>query len=90
MTSYYMRSPSEIYVECGWGGKEVEDTTPPVEMTSLGSFWGHNGLFEDIGAPPSAVPHVGTRRAPVQVMEGNYQRMAGICPWWDATRGKGR
>ena len=25
MTSYYMRTPSEIYVECGWGGKEVDD-----------------------------------------------------------------
>ena len=56
-------------------------------MTSVGSFWGHKGLFEDIVAPPSAVPDVGTRRAPVQVMD---QRMAGICTWWDATRGKGR
>jgi hypothetical protein len=35
---------------CGWGGKEVDDTTPPVEMVSVGSFWGHKGLFEDIGA----------------------------------------
>jgi 2,3-dihydroxybiphenyl 1,2-dioxygenase len=90
MTSYYMRTPSEIYVECGWGGKDVDDATPPAEMTSVGSFWGHKGLFEDIGAPPSAVPDVGTRRAPVQVIEGNYQRMAGICPWWDEARGKAR
>jgi 2,3-dihydroxybiphenyl 1,2-dioxygenase len=88
MTSYYMRTPSDIYVECGWGGKDVDDATPPVEMTSVGSFWGHKGLFEDIGAPPSAMPDVGTRRAPVQVIEGNYQRMAGICPWWDEARGK--
>ena len=88
MTSYYMRTPSEIYVECGWGGKDVDDATPPVEMTSVGSFWGHKGLFEDIGAPPSAVPDLGMHRAPVQVMEGNYERMAGICPWWDETRGK--
>ena len=90
MTSYYMRTPSDIYVECGWGGKEVDDATPPVEMASVGSFWGHKGLFEDIGAPPSAVPDFGTRRAPVQVMEGNYQRMAGICPWWDEARSKAR
>ena len=61
-----------------------------MEMTSVGSFWGHKGLFEDIGAPSSAEPHVGTRRAPVQVIAGNYQRMAGICPWWDETRGKMR
>ena len=45
MTSYYMRTPSDIYVECGWGGREVDDVTPPVEMTNLGSFWGHKGLF---------------------------------------------
>jgi 2,3-dihydroxybiphenyl 1,2-dioxygenase len=90
MTSYYMRTPSELYVECGWGGREVDDATPPVEMASVGSFWGHKGLFEGIGAPPSAVPDIPNRRAPVQVMEGNYQRMAGICPWWDETRGKVR
>jgi hypothetical protein len=22
-------------------------------------------------------------RAPVQVMDGNYQLMPGTCPWWD-------
>jgi 2,3-dihydroxybiphenyl 1,2-dioxygenase len=88
MTSFYTRTPSEFYVECGWGGKDVDDATPPVEMTSVASFWGHKGLFEDIGASPSAVPDVGTRRARVQVMEGNYQRMSGICPWWDEARGK--
>jgi hypothetical protein len=25
-------------------------------------------------------------RAPVQVMDGNYQRMDGVCPWWDAVK----
>jgi hypothetical protein len=74
MTSYYMRTPSDIYAERGWGGREVDDVTPPVAMTNLGSFWGHKGLFEDIGAP---TPHAETRCAPVQVMEGNYERMAG-------------
>jgi hypothetical protein len=28
-------------------------------------------------------------RAPVQVIDGNYQRMAGVCPWWDGMRGQG-
>jgi hypothetical protein len=23
-------------------------------------------------------------RRPVQVMEGNYQVMPGVCPWWDS------
>jgi 2,3-dihydroxybiphenyl 1,2-dioxygenase len=90
MTSYYMRTPSEIHIECGWGGKEVDDATPPAEMASMGSFWGHKGLFEDIGAPPSIVPGAGTRRASVQVMDGNYQRMVGVCPWWDEMRSKVR
>jgi hypothetical protein len=22
-------------------------------------------------------------RAPVQVLEGNYRRLRGVCPWWD-------
>jgi hypothetical protein len=64
-------------------GAEIADT-------SIGSFWGHKGLFEDIGAPPSAVPDLGKRRAPVQVMEGNYERMAGVCPWWDAAAQRAR
>ena len=24
------------------------------------------------------------RRAPLQVIEGNYERLNGACPWWDA------
>jgi hypothetical protein len=23
------------------------------------------------------------QRRPVQVIEGNYNRMPGVCPWWD-------
>ena len=25
-------------------------------------------------------------REPVQVIDGNYQRMQGVCPWWDGVR----
>jgi hypothetical protein len=73
----------------GWGDKELDDATPSVEMTSVGNFWGHKGLFEDIGAPSSTAPVIGARRA-LEVVEGNYQRMAGVCPWWDEMRGKVR
>jgi len=94
MTSFYMRTPSDFLVEYGWGGLEVDDATwQPVEMTSVGSFWGHQGLFESIGdgpppgeAPPR--PAVKARRAPLQVMDGNYQRMGGVCPWWDAAKAR--
>jgi hypothetical protein len=26
------------------------------------------------------------RHAPVQVIDGNYEKMAGVCPWWDSKR----
>lgn len=88
MTSFYVRTPSDILVEHGWGGREVDDATwQPQEMTTVGSFWGHQGLIDAIvdGHPhfpePKELP-----RAPVQVIDGNYQRMSGVCPWWDAVK----
>ena len=87
MTSFYQRTPSDFLIECGWGGREVDDATwQPQEMTTVGSFWGHDGLLRTIGdhGPPPGAPPLPVRRAPLQVMEGNYQRMSGVCPWWDA------
>ena len=89
MTSFYTRTPSDILVEYGWGGREVDDATwQPHEMTTVGSFWGHQGLFETLAdAPPSGSeppPSIPARRAPLQVMDGNYERLRGVCPWWDA------
>jgi 2,3-dihydroxybiphenyl 1,2-dioxygenase len=96
VTSFYMRTPSDILVEYGWGGREVDDATwQPQEMASVGSFWGHHGLFEAIAgdAPPPDHPPTGpvsdAPRAPLQVMEGNYQRMHGVCPWWDKIAARG-
>jgi 2,3-dihydroxybiphenyl 1,2-dioxygenase len=95
VTSFYVRTPSDILVEYGWGGREVDDATwQPSEMTSVASFWGHHGLFEAIAGdappdhPPPTVPHE-VQRAPLQVMEGNYRRMSGVCPWWDAVKADG-
>ncbi len=86
MTSFYMKTPSDILLEYGWGGREVDDATwRPVEMTTVASFWGHQGLFEALGEdgpPPPPPPEV--RRAPLYVLEGNYQPMTGVCPWWDS------
>ena len=91
MTSFYMRTPSNFLVEYGWGAREVDVSTwQPEEMTTIASFWGHDGLMRSVGgsAPPPVdlppAPPEG-RRAPVQVMEGNYAKMSGVCPWWDAT-----
>jgi 2,3-dihydroxybiphenyl 1,2-dioxygenase len=86
VTSFYMHTPSDILVEYGWGGVEVDDATwQPQEMTSVASFLGHHGLFdEEMGAPMR--PLKTGSRAPLQVMEGNYHRMSGVCPWWDAMK----
>lgn len=92
MTSFYARTPSDVLVEYGWGGREVDDATwQPEEMQTVGSYWGHQGLFESIGDGPPAdappPPPLPVRRAPLQVMDGNYERMRSTCPWWDAARG---
>ncbi|MDE2007652.1 MAG: VOC family protein, partial [Rhodospirillales bacterium] len=100
MTSFYQRTPSDFLVECGWGGREVDDATwQPREMAmgDVASFWGHEGLFQSIGgggpppgdAPPPPAPVAG-RRAPLQVMDGYYERLSGVCPWWDAMAAKAR
>ena len=85
-----------LLVEYGWGGREVDDAAwQPEEMTSVGSLWGHQGLFDSLGdGPPPAdappMPPQPARRAPLQVMDGNYTRMSGVCPWWDRWRRGGR
>ena len=97
ITSFYVRTPSDILVEYGWGGREVDDATwQPSEMTDVGSFWGHQGLFgslaDEHAPPPDHPPHAAPsdgRRAPLQVMDGNYQRLNGVCPWWDSVSTRG-
>ena len=88
MTSFYMRTPSNFMVEYGWGAREVDVATwQPVELDDIGSFWGHDGLMRAVagdGPPPDHMPPPLGRRAPLQVMEGNYNKIGGVCPWWDA------
>jgi hypothetical protein len=87
MTSFYMQTPSNFLIEYGWGGREVDVATwQPIEMSTLASFWGHEGLRQSVlgDAPPPAHSPPEGRRAPVQVIEGKYERLSGVCPWWDA------
>lgn len=93
MTSFYMRTPSNFLIEHGWGGREVGPEWQPMEMKSAASFWGHQGLFESIGEgpspdapPPPPMPAPEPSHAPLQVIEGNFERMNGVCPWWDAVK----
>jgi 2,3-dihydroxybiphenyl 1,2-dioxygenase len=96
MTSFYMRTPSDFLVEYGWGGRDVDDATwQPKELPSLASFWGHEGLFGEMGGDP---PPLDLRpdalrqsvRAPLQVIDGNYERLTGVCPWWDSIKARSR
>lgn len=93
VTSFYMRTPAGFLVECGWGGREVDETWQPKEMDTVMSFWGHDGLFDTLadGPPPAGAeppPPPPVRRAPLQVMQGNFQPMHGVCPWWDGMAGR--
>ena len=93
VTSFYLRSPSGFMLEYGWGGREVDTATwEPAEVTVGPSLWGHDRLWlpaeqrEQARAMRLRAAEAG-ERAPVQVMEGNYRRLTGVCPWWDATAG---
>ena len=85
MTSFYIRTPSEFFVEYGWGGRDVDDATwQPREVDTLASFWGHDGLVRAVGGedPPLELRHDAgnqQRRAPLQVISGREQDCA--CPW---------
>ncbi len=94
MTSFYTRTPSDFLVEYGWGAREIDDATwTPTEMTTIASFWGHDGLIRSVAGdhapppgdhPPPAAPG---RRAPLQVVPGSYQTISGVCALWDAATG---
>ena len=89
---------ANFLIEHGWGGREVTPDWQPVELKSVASFWGHQGLFESLGEapptpdapppPPMSAPE--PNHAPLQVIDGNYERMSGVCPWWDAVKRGGR
>jgi 2,3-dihydroxybiphenyl 1,2-dioxygenase len=89
VTSYYLKSPSGFMLEYGWGGKEV---TPgnwqATEVTVGPSLWGHDRTWlpDDQRAKAREMRLQAAcdgMREPVQVIEGNYQRLQGVCPWWD-------
>ncbi|MGH6770039.1 MAG: VOC family protein [Xanthobacteraceae bacterium] len=92
VTSFYANSPSGFMVEYGWGGRTLDvDNWQPQEVTWGPSMWGHDRMW----MPPEGRAEArklrieaaaSGLRKPVNVIEGNYQRMTGVCPWWDGVR----
>jgi 2,3-dihydroxybiphenyl 1,2-dioxygenase len=90
MTSFYAKTPSSFMVECGWGGRDIDPPSwQPFELRDGPSLWGHERVWlppadrevvREVRIPAAAAG----RRAPVQVMDGNYKRLSGTCPWWDS------
>src|ERR1700704_1642195 len=89
MTSFYCKSPSSFMIECGWGGREIDPQNwQAVGMHDGPSLWGHERVWlppadREVAREMRMRAAAEGRRAPVQVMEGNYKLMSGTCAWWD-------
>jgi 2,3-dihydroxybiphenyl 1,2-dioxygenase len=92
ITSFYSWTPSGFMVEYGWGARSIDPKTwQAFERKEGPSMWGHDRAWlpkeQQAEARKLRLDHAanGLRR-PVQVMEGNYQLMPGICPWWESVK----
>ena len=89
VTSFYSNSPSNFMFEYGWGGRVIDvDNWKEEEVTWGPSMWGHDRMWlppeTRVEARKLRIQAASTGlRKPVNVIEGNYNRMPGVCPWWD-------
>jgi hypothetical protein len=92
MTSFYCKSPSSFMIECGWGGREIDPQNWQAgEMFDGPSLWGHERVWlpaadREVAREMRMRAAAEGKRAPVQVMEGNYKLMSGTCAWWDGVK----
>ncbi|HSJ39985.1 MAG TPA: VOC family protein [Xanthobacteraceae bacterium] len=89
ITSFYSWTPSNFMVEYGWGARDIDVASwKAYERKEGPSMWGHDRTWlskedqDKARALRLANAEKGFRQ-PVQVMDGNYNRMPGVCPWWD-------
>jgi 2,3-dihydroxybiphenyl 1,2-dioxygenase len=94
ITSFYTHTPSGFMVEYGWGARAIDPATwKAYERKEGPSLWGHERSWLPEKERNAArevrmkLAAEGVRR-PVQVIEGNYEVSAGVCPWWDAVKQK--
>ncbi len=89
VTSFYSNSPSGFMFEYGWGGRVIDvDNWRTEEVTGGPSLWGHDRMWMTPEGRAEArkirvAAAASVLRKPVNVIEGNYHRMPGLCPWWD-------
>lgn len=75
MTSFYVRSPSDFWLECGWGGLLVDpERWQAGDLTGVPSIWGHQFMEDGQPAPADFSPPPTFRAlgAPLQVYGENY------------------
>lgn len=95
MVSFYARTPSDFFIEYGWGGRSIDPATwQPEEVTYGASLWGHDrdwlGVEQSTAARALKLKAAEDGlRAPVNVIEGNYSIAPGACAWWDSMRAAG-
>ena len=92
VTSFYTWNPSGFLVEYGWGGQLIDDSTwKPFERKFGPSLWGHERRWMSAEKKEESrqlciEAAENGQRQPVQVIEGNYNLMPGVCPWWDSIK----
>jgi 2,3-dihydroxybiphenyl 1,2-dioxygenase len=92
MTSFYSWTPSQFMIEYGWGCRMIDpDTWQPHERNSGPSLWGHERAWtsDETAKRARELKQKNAEsglRAPVQVLEGNFEVMPGACPWWDGVK----
>jgi 2,3-dihydroxybiphenyl 1,2-dioxygenase len=94
ITSFYTWTPSAFMVEYGWGARSIDVGTWQAHERKEGpSLWGHDRSWlsaeDQVKARALRLKNAaeGYRR-PVQVMDGNYEVMPGVCPWWDSVKSR--
>ena len=92
VTSFYATTPSDFFMEYGWGGRTLDVANwQPHEMLYGTSLWGHerNWLPPDKMEEAHRLREKAARdgqREPLQVMPGNHVMSHGVCPWWDSVK----
>lgn len=94
ITSFYSWTPSSFMVEYGWGAGLIDvDKWQAFERSDGPSLWGHDRSWmsreDQARARAQRMRNAANGlRHPVQVIEGNYEVMAGVCPWWDGVKAR--